>query len=433
MTGVFWTKKPSRFVIRISICEQLNDIEKQKASRKTKGEVDVKTANDEAYFSGASKIKKAGLTGNSFLALLGSAFTSSEDAAKARKQAEERINDDIDNLRRHQQFVVKNNEVLLSKFRKSEIYKSFDASRIWENTRNNKALRFVCGVPEYNSENPETSILLDKSHIIRAIPLPRSRLSYKSMQEEASKNTFLGIGGLFPWASPGELEKETGVDTFLPDFLKDFLIIPGVTNVFICRYEVTQDIWKGYMGANPSANIRYVTESDVNTFLSFWTKKDIGTPLNERCPVECVSYDEIKVFLQKVNENIAAHHLLKTKNGNKVIIRTRLPTYSEWNLAYNAGKPTDFDTHKSEYCWFSGNAEGNTHDVGKLKPNTLGVYDMAGNVSEWTSTPEGTNIVVVGGSYCYDGVGPFAWTAEPTSAHYRNVGFRLCVEFIEEK
>lgn len=64
-----------------------------------------------------------------------------------------------------------------------------------------------------------------------------------------------------------------------------------------------------------------------------------------------------------------------------------LPTEAEWEYACRSGGTDDvllFDYNKiPEYAWYVGNSENGTQDVGTLKPNSLGIFDMLGNVREW--------------------------------------------------
>jgi formylglycine-generating enzyme required for sulfatase activity len=118
----------------------------------------------------------------------------------------------------------------------------------------------------------------------------------------------------------------------------------------IGKYEVTQEQWYAVMGNNPSQN------------------------KGRTLPVEQVSWDDIQQFIANLNQ----------KTGQKY----RLPSESEWEYAARAGSTTIYPFGNSDsalhvYAWFSAIA-GGTNPVGLKRPNQFGLFDMLGNVSEWT-------------------------------------------------
>ncbi len=174
----------------------------------------------------------------------------------------------------------------------------------------------------------------------------------------------------------------------IAELASNMVAIPS-KNYSICKYQVTQALWKVVMGGNPS--------------------KFKG----ENLPVENVSWNDCQKFLKKLN----ARPEVK-KSGRKY----RLPTADEWKYACRAGATGDYCkladgmeiTEKTlgEVAWFTDNSNRKKHPVGQKKPNAFGLYDMHGNVEEWTSTtkvdyPERRTPerVKCGGCFCYNADG----------------------------
>ncbi len=74
---------------------------------------------------------------------------------------------------------------------------------------------------------------------------------------------------------------------------------------------------------------------------------------------------------------------------NKTGVFYRLPTEVEWEYACRAGSTTRFyfgndEKQLDNYAWYENNSEEKFKKVGLKLPNAWGLYDMLGNVCEWT-------------------------------------------------
>jgi formylglycine-generating enzyme required for sulfatase activity len=134
------------------------------------------------------------------------------------------------------------------------------------------------------------------------------------------------------------------------------------------KYEVTQGEYLAVMGSNPS----YYT-GDTNR------------------PVEEVSWNDAVAYCAALTERERAAGRIGTNS------LYRLPTEAEWEYTCRAWTSTRFSsgddpgyTNLTNYAWYEGNGDFQTHPVGQKLPNPWGLYDTHGNVWEWCQDWFGT-------------------------------------------
>ena len=124
------------------------------------------------------------------------------------------------------------------------------------------------------------------------------------------------------------------------------------------------------------------------------TWENPGQAQTDRDPVVCVSWQDARAYIAWLNRK-AHRGGAASANGPY-----RLPSEAEWEYAARAGTTTKFywgddDAAAAVHAWFNANSgcekvegffcdHGQTHSVGAKPPNAFGLYDMAGNVWQWT-------------------------------------------------
>ena len=135
------------------------------------------------------------------------------------------------------------------------------------------------------------------------------------------------------------------------------------SNFYISEFPITQAQYHAVMGYNPS----------------FFN--------GDNLPVERVNWQNAYDFSKKIGGS--------------------LPSAAQWEFAARGGNKSSGFTYSggndlSVVGWYNGNSGGRTHIVGQKQPNELGIYDMSGNVWEWTTDSDGDSRMLRGGGWYND-------------------------------
>lgn len=195
-----------------------------------------------------------------------------------------------------------------------------------------------------------------------------------------------------------------------------------VSDFYINKYEVTQKLWEAVMNATPN------DEKDMQ-----W-EKEFGK--GENYPAYRISFNEVETFIAKLNEFTG--------------LNFALPTESQWEYAARGGASTNYALYAGgdnvlEFAWIDQNSD-KCSEVGHKTPNTLGLYDMSGNVWEMCSnwyydyasvvdsiTPGESytgHKIFRGGSWNTNAQQARVTTRYKQGIHYRDyeTGFRLAIQ-----
>jgi len=71
----------------------------------------------------------------------------------------------------------------------------------------------------------------------------------------------------------------------------------------------------------------------------------------------------------------------------------RLPSEAEYEYAARANSPGPDSGELDVIAWYKDNSNGHTHEVATKQPNAWNLYDMLGNVWEYTNDPTSPEIL----------------------------------------
>ncbi len=192
------------------------------------------------------------------------------------------------------------------------------------------------------------------------------------------------------------------------------------------RQANTPDIYVDLYPVTNALYGMYLEDTKAESFPEYWDNPQYNQPEQ---PVIGISYDDAVRFASWLSARLG--------------VVKRLPTEDEWEKAARGGRDVIYpwgDQSPADGARANYNGNGryrSTSPVGSFQEgkNAYGLFDMAGNVWEWTSTGRGSGSLIVKGGSWMDGPAELRISnrreVDPSKG-YVDVGFRLVREEIHE-
>ncbi|MEV7355393.1 SUMF1/EgtB/PvdO family nonheme iron enzyme [Kitasatospora sp. NPDC091276] len=117
------------------------------------------------------------------------------------------------------------------------------------------------------------------------------------------------------------------------------------------------------------------------------TREQYGAGAGDRLPADSVSWYDAVHYCNELSRRHgltpAYHQDGESVTWDRAADGYRLPTEAEWEHACRAGTDGPRYGPLDEIAWHRGTSGARPHQVGGLRPNGFGLYDLLGNVWEW--------------------------------------------------